>query len=171
VDRVQDVVVTAPVGFDECFREHYSRLVALGASMSGSVEVGRDLAQETLLRASQRWDEVAGLEQPGAWLRRVMVNLLIDHHRSGSAERAALKRLNARAREVRVADPADVDDAAWCALLAALPARRRLIVELYYGDDRSIAEIAALVGISVGAVKSALGKARARLNRVLEDER
>jgi RNA polymerase sigma-70 factor (ECF subfamily) len=161
-------VVGATVGFEECFREHYPRLVALGASMSGSVDVGRELAQETMLRASRRWDEVASYDQPGAWLRRVMTNLLIDHHRSRAAERGAMERL-ARRAEVVADGPGD-DDASWAVLLAELPARQRMIVTLYYADDRSIEEIAHMLGVATGTVKSSLGRARDRLHDRLTQE-
>ena len=81
VVRVHDVGVTEEAGFDDLFRHHYARLVGLGVAMSGDHEVARELAQETMLRAHDRWDELADFQQPGAWLRRVMTNLLIDHHR------------------------------------------------------------------------------------------
>lgn len=38
------------------------------------------------MRAHARWDDLSTYAQPGAWLRRVMSNLLIDHHRSAEAE-------------------------------------------------------------------------------------
>ena len=50
--------------------------------MTGRRDVATDLAQETLLRAHQRWADVATFDAPAAWCRKVMVNLLIDHHRS-----------------------------------------------------------------------------------------
>jgi RNA polymerase sigma-70 factor (ECF subfamily) len=97
-----------------------------------------------------------------------MTNLLIDHHRSRAAERAALERLEGRAQIV--AEGPDEDGAAWAALLAELPARQRMIVTLYYADDRSIEEIADLLDVATGTVKSALGKARARLHDRLTKE-
>jgi DNA-directed RNA polymerase specialized sigma24 family protein len=80
-------------GYDELFRESYTRLVFLGLSMSGDPELARDLAQETMLRAHRHWAEISEYDEPGAWLRRVMTNLLIDHHRSKVSEGAAVERL------------------------------------------------------------------------------
>ena len=153
--------------FDECFRHEYPRLVALGVAMSGSAEVARELAQETMLRAHARWNEVSTYEQTGAWLRRVMSNLLIDHHRSVTAERAATERLRRHAVASSVAPEAGCD---WSQLVAALQPRQRVIVTLYYAEDRSVDEVASIVGVATGTVKSALGKARARLLDALREE-
>jgi RNA polymerase sigma-70 factor (ECF subfamily) len=167
VARVHDVPMSVAVGFDECFRLHYPRLVALGVTMCGSNEVARELAQETMLRAHARWDELQTYERPDAWLRRVMSNLLIDHHRSRSAERAAVARLQARP----VALPGEHEMAEqWHRLVAALPARQRMIVTLYYAEDLPVDEIAEALEIATGTVKSALGKARHRLHRALKEE-
>jgi RNA polymerase sigma factor (sigma-70 family) len=165
--RVQDVAVSVVVGFDECFRLHYPRLVALGVAMSGSAEVARELAQETMIRAHARWDELQTYERPEAWLRRVMSNLLIDHHRSRAAERAAFTRL--QARPIAYA-PGEHDVPEWHTLIASLPARQRMIVTLYYAEDLPIDEIATMLDVANGTVKSALAKARDRLHRTLTEE-
>ena len=154
------------VDFDECFRHEYPRLVGLGTAMSGSTEVARELAQETMMRAHARWDEVSAYEQPGAWLRRVMSNLLIDHHRSAVAERAAHERLQRSPASSVVCEPGD--DWEW--LVGPLPSRQRVIVTLYYAEDRSVDEIASMLDIAPGTVKSALGKARARLLEAMSEE-
>jgi RNA polymerase sigma-70 factor (ECF subfamily) len=150
--------------YEDCFREQYPRLVALGAAMAGNREVARELAQEAMLRAHARWDEVGTYDAPGAWLRRVMTNLVIDHLRSRRAEESAVVRLGAR--QPGATDGLDVP-ADWAALVAPLPARQRIIVTLFYGEDLSLEQIADLLDIRVGTVKSALGKARERLAGLL----
>jgi RNA polymerase sigma-70 factor (ECF subfamily) len=154
--------------FDELFRAHYRRLVAIGVAMSGDQEVARELAQETMLRAHDRWGELVAFDQPGAWLRRVMTNLLIDHHRRRTVERTALTRMDAADGRID-GDIAEVGDDAvtWAALIDPLPMRQRAIIALHYGDDRSVAEIADLLGISTGTVKSTLSKARQRLREIV----
>lgn len=151
-------------GFEGCFREHFSRLVALGVAMSGSREVARDLAQETMVRAHAHWDEIRYYDVPWAWLRRVMTNLLIDHHRSRRAEGAAVVRLGARLDDGRP-DTARPGPSAgdWAAMIAPLPPRQRAVVTLFYAEDLSIEQIAEVLHIRTGTVKSALAKARDRL--------
>jgi RNA polymerase sigma-70 factor (ECF subfamily) len=143
--------------FEECFRVHFSRLVALGESVTGDSGVAHDLAQETFLRLHDRWETVSEYDQPGSWLRLVMSNLLIDHHRSRSAERRAVQRL-AHGSPRQEPDLFEPDE--WSRLVAVLPARQRLIVTLFYGYDQAITDIAETLDISANTVKSSLSKAR-----------
>jgi RNA polymerase sigma-70 factor, ECF subfamily len=149
-------------GFDELFVDEYPKLVALGVSMSADREVARELAQETMIRAHDRWDEIVQYDEPGAWLRRVMSNLLIDHHRSRTAEAAAVQRLGARSPATAGAASSSTS---WGELLAPLTAQQRIVATLFYADDLSIADIATTLDISAGTVKSTLSKVRNRLRR------
>lgn len=168
--------------YDEYFRECYPQLVALGAAMCGDRELARELAQETMIRAHHRWDEIQHYEHPRAWSKRVMTNLLIDQHRSRTAERSAIGRLPTTA-------VADLDGSAlqgdtgddpprsgtgaverWATLLEPLTVNQRAIATLYYAEDHSIASIADELGMTTGAVKAALFKIRRRLRRSLGQE-
>ncbi len=144
--------------FDELFVEQYPKLVALGVSVSGDHEVARELAQESMIRAHHRWEEVRRYDVPAAWLRRVMSNLLIDHHRSRTAERSALERLGSAS-----ATTESVRSTPWVELMAPLTPRQRLVATLYYADDLAVGEIADALDVSTGTVKSTLAKARRRL--------
>lgn len=144
-------------GFEAVFEDHYPCLVALGAAMTGSLETGHDLAQETMLRAYDRWDTVGAFDHLGSWLRRVLTNLAIDRHRSAVSEAAALARLPRRSADDMPAL------AEWTTLVAGLDPRQRVIVTLFYGEDRSVEEIAELLDTPEGSIKSALWRARQRL--------
>jgi RNA polymerase sigma-70 factor, ECF subfamily len=163
VIRVHDVEVRPDAGFDALFEEQYPKLVSLGTALCGSREVARELAQETMLRAYRHWNDVGAFDRPDAWLRKVMTNLLIDHHRSSGAERSAWGR-------VRQPVVAQAELGEWECLVAGLPMRQRMIVTLFYGEDRSIDEISQLLGVSSGTVKAALSRARQRLLRALTME-
>jgi len=152
--------------FEECFREHFPRLVALGESMTGDSGVAHEFAQEAFIRLHDRWDTVSTYERPEKWLRRVMSNLLIDHHRSRTAERRAVERLANRVLRDEVPDR--VEPGEWLELVAVLPARQRLIVSLFYGCDQPISEIAEALGVSENTVKSSLSKARNTLRAETE---
>lgn len=158
--------MTVDSDFDTLFRELFPRLVSLGALKTGRVDVARELAQETMTRAHARWNELATYDAPEAWCRTVMTNLLIDHHRTTTAERRAVERLSDNARPST--DTPSLDG--WNELVAPLPDRQRLIVTLYYADDLSVGQIAQLTDISRGAVKASLFKARRTLERRLAEE-
>jgi RNA polymerase sigma-70 factor (ECF subfamily) len=110
-----------------------------------------------------RWDEV---ENPAAWVRRVVTNRAASHWRRRAREAAALARLAARPHAVELAPE---HDEFW-SRVRALPRREAQVVALYYVDDRPVAEIAALLGIAEGTVKATLAHARASLARMLAIE-
>jgi RNA polymerase sigma-70 factor (ECF subfamily) len=161
-----DVAVAVAGDFEALFRSVFPRLVSLGAIKTGRIDIARELAQETMLRAHARWDDITTYESPEAWCHVVMTNLLIDHHRSTTSERRAAEHVGRRADE---SSPAPTLDR-WNELVEPLPDRQRLIVTLYYGEDSSVTEIAESLGISAGAVRAALFKARRTLRRRLEEE-
>lgn len=158
--------------YDDFFRDAYPKLVALGLAMSTPRQIAQDLAQETMLRAYAHRDRLAGLDSPYGWCRRVMSNLLIDQHRSGSAERRAMGRL---ARNVVVASHLDTEsptadiDGVWAHLVEPLSEQQRCVATLYYAEDRSVAEIADDLGWSVGSVKTTLARVRRKVSRRLSD--
>jgi len=152
--------------FEECFHEHFPRLVALGISMTGDSGVAHELAQEAFARLHDQWATVDAYDRPGSWLRRVMSNLLIDHHRARTAERRAVGRLS---NSVPRHQPERSQPDEWSELVAVLPARQRLIVSLFYGCDQPISEIADALNVSENTVKSALSKARNTLRAELEE--
>jgi RNA polymerase sigma-70 factor, ECF subfamily len=166
----EDVTVAVDTEFEALFRDVFPRLVSLGALKTGRVDVARDLAQETMTRAHARWDELATYDAPAAWCRTVMVNLLIDHHRSRAAEQRAVDRLStADTTVVAAADPTPSLDE-WNELVAPLPERQRMIVTLYYADDLTVGQIAQLLDTSRGAIKASLFKARRTLRNRLDEE-
>ena len=158
------MIVTAPADYEALFRSEFPRLVSLGVAMVGRRDVARDLAQETMLRAHRQWDSLSTYDVPQAWLRRVMVNLLIDHQRSAKAEQRALRRLG-DPDEPTGGEPA-VDE--WWELVGPLPERQRTIATLYYAEDLSVDEIAGLLGVTAGTIKASLHKARASIGQRLE---
>lgn len=150
--------------FEELFRDQYPRLVAFGLSMTGSVEVARDLAQDTMSRAHQNWETLSAADVPAAWLTRVMRNLVIDHGRRQHVESNAIERLSRHVDAVAdVVVESRLDD-----MLAVLPERQRVVVAMVYCADYSIAETAAALGIAQGTVKATLWKARRSIGRYLE---
>jgi RNA polymerase sigma-70 factor, ECF subfamily len=160
--RGSEVIDGSP-GFDDLYRREIVPLATLGAALTGSRESGADLAHEALLRAYRAWPEVSALDRPGAWVRRVLINLASDVRRRGGRERRALGRMASRQA---TASPIDVDDSFWAAV-RALPERQRAAVALHYVDDLSIDGIADVLGVTSGTVKASLFAARRSLAATL----
>jgi RNA polymerase sigma-70 factor (ECF subfamily) len=162
-------MMVAPSGtndFDGFFRAEYPKLVAIAYGLTGSYETGCELAQETLLRCHRSWSKVAEMDAPGAWARRVVINLATDAHRSGRR----LRRMPDWVRADRVAPSADPVVDGWWTSVRELPERQRAVVALHYLEDRSVAEVADILGIAEGTVKATLAKARQSLSRKLTRE-
>lgn len=148
--------------FDAFFRDEFPKMVALALAMTGVREVARDLAQDSMTSAFRRWDEVSGLERPGAWLRRATINAAISWRRRSLTERAAIARL----RPTTVDAPREPEERFW-ECVRSLPPRQRSVTGLYYVEDRSVADIAEILDIAEGTVKATLSKARSSLATTL----
>ncbi|WP_436796262.1 SigE family RNA polymerase sigma factor [Actinospongicola halichondriae] len=154
--------------FAAFFRAEYPGLVALATAVTGDRHAGEDIASEAMSRAYRRWARIASYDKPGAWTRRVAVNLLHSRRRRlGSEVRALLRVGNGDAVDADGADRvvgADNFDA----LLAPLAPRQRTATALHYLADLSVAEIADAMGCAEGTVKSHLHAARTAMSEALE---
>lgn len=148
--------------FDEVFRASYPRLVAALRLAAGDEELAADCVQEAFARAHLRWRTVGRYDQPAAWVRTVSVNLLRDTLRR-QQRAATVQRLLLRQTHV---SPPPLDDRLASAL-AHLPPQQRIATALHYVEDLPVAEVAAAMGLSVGAVKFHLHQGRAKLRELL----
>ena len=119
--------------FEAMYRRELHVLTDLASSLTGDREQGADLAHEAMARAYRSWATVGQLERPGAWTRRVVLNLATDVHRRGKSEARALERLHTtEATEATNATdaPATSSDQFWHAVRSlALSLRAEEVVE------------------------------------------
>lgn len=156
-------------GFEAFFRSEYPRLVALLVAVTGSRPVAEELAQEALLRAHVRWDRIVRYDRPGAWVRRVALNLASHHRNRRRSEQRAVDRLRRQrpSEPYAYADGSVAGDDFW-ALVRRLPPRQAAAVALHHLEDRPVAEVAAILGCAQGTAKAHLHKGRAALARMLD---
>jgi RNA polymerase sigma-70 factor, ECF subfamily len=162
------VHVTGPVAgsdasdetYDETYHRELPAIVALTVAMTGDREAGVDLAQEAMLRAYRAWSKVGRLDRPGAWIRRVAINLALDARKRRRREQRGVVRLAARASDAPAHEP--TDEQFWDAV-RALPERQRAAVALHYLEDMAVADVAEVLDVAAGTVKSALFAARRTL--------
>ena len=169
-DRIEGPPVPAPFerftsDYATFYRRELGPLVALAAAIAGT-DRAEDLAQEALLRAHREWDRIARYDKPGAWARRVTINLATSARRRRTTERRALER--AANRRHLDAPPPEVDE--FWALVRRLPHRQAAAVALHYLEDLSVAEIAHALGCAEGTAKAHLHQARRTLAQQLGAE-
>jgi RNA polymerase sigma-70 factor (ECF subfamily) len=159
--------VRAPEPFDSFFRREFRLLVGLAYALSGSQVAAEDIAQEALLAAYRRWDEVGSLDSPGGWVRRVVANQSVSSVRRRVSEAKGLIRLGLRHESV--ARPEMPSDSEWIwTLVRRLPRRQAQVVALYYFDGLSMPEIGNVLEISKESVNTHLRRARETLAGELE---
>ena len=151
--------LAATATFDGFYRRELPGLVALAAALAGPASAD-DIAQEAMLTAYRRWETVARLDLPAAWVRRVCANLAMSTLRRRGAEARALLRLGARPQ--RTVELAPEPDAFW-AEVRALPRRQAQAVALAYVYQMGVADIAATLGVAEGTIKTHLFRGRAAL--------
>jgi len=151
--------------FEQFFLRHYPLVVRSLTLITGDPERAVDGAQEAFIKAYAAWGEVRDLEMPVAWVRRTAINKCLDSYK---ADRRRQRRELPHASHH--GPPADgvITDVYVLDLVQQLPDRQRAVTVLYYVEDLSVAEVAAAVGISQGAVKFHLNQARERLRTQLE---
>lgn len=151
--------------FDEFYAFEYRAVVRLAYKLSGTLSVAEDLAQEAFLRAFRDWSTVNAYEHPGAWVRRVTINLA---HSRGRRQRGVW-RLALEPPEEPWTDPAISHDTRelW-ALVGRLPRRQAEVLVLYYEVDQSTAQISEILGCAESTVRVHLHRARTQLAAVLD---
>jgi RNA polymerase sigma-70 factor (sigma-E family) len=135
--------------------------------MVGDRSEAEDVVQECLLRIARKWPRVRSMDYPSAYVRRVMVSLILD----GAGQRSR------RSAELGAVEPppAGMGDGAAAAALDAradllgamtgLPGRQRAVLVLRYFADLQESEVAEILNCSVGTVKSSASRALERLRQ------
>jgi len=154
------------VTFEEFYRTEYPRLVPMLRALTGDRQRAEDLAQDALWKAQRDWTKISAYDRPGAWVRRVALNASANVRRRERREVAALTRIGAGAH---ITDDPMAGEAHLWRFVRDLPDQQRWAVALHYVEDRSLADIAAVLGCSEGSVKTHLSRARATLARRLND--
>jgi len=158
--------VTEP--FEGFFDREYPRMVAVAYAVSGSRWAAEELAQEACLRAYRSWDKVSGYDKPGAWLRRVTINLATSFVRRRISEVKAVEKY--ALRRIDPIEPHPDDELEFWAEVRRLPRRQREAVVLRYVDDMDGVEIAEVMGVSESAVRTHLQRGREALAKALTGE-
>jgi RNA polymerase sigma-70 factor (ECF subfamily) len=166
VSEFSDAVVVEDL--ETLFRAHYGRLVRALTLVSGSQEAAADAVQEAFVKAHLHWRRVQRYDDPVGWIRRVAINKLHDENRRQGRKDKAVERLQGEMRSdgVEWSDGADAG-----ALLAGLPKQQRLAMALFYVEGLSVAEVAATLDISEGAVRFHLHQGRTRLRGLVADQK
>jgi RNA polymerase sigma-70 factor (sigma-E family) len=142
----------------------YAALLRRAYLLTGDQRAAEDLVQETLLRCCSAWRRSAA-ENPDAYAARTMANLCVSGWRRRRFREQPLPETTEPTPYADGAAERAERDAMWQTLQAA-PAGQRAVLVLRYYEDLPEADVAQILGISVGAVRSQAAKGLATLRRV-----
>src|SRR2546425_2548832 len=152
--------------FTAYVNERRAALYATAYHLTGDRHEAEDLLQTALFSTYRAWDRISDKAAVGGYLRRTMTNLHISAWRR--------RKLNEYPTEELPETPGDTDAmrgtelraVLWQAL-ARIPQTQRTMLVLRYYEGRTDPELADILGISVGTVKSSIWRS---LRRLREDE-
>lgn len=160
--------------FDLLMRGHVSALYRSAYRWTGDVSQSEDLVQEALTRLFPQLAQLRQIEQIRPWATRVMYRIFVDHLR------------RTRRSPVTYMGDEDVDapDPTWdpealteqaldrdriAAAWPQLQEQHRVVLSLHEIEGYSLEEVAVMVEVPLGTVKSRLNRARARLRELLTE--
>lgn len=158
--------------YDYLVSKYMRRVVSIAWGIVRNASDAEDLAQEAFVKAFQTIDRFRSDQPFGPWIYRIVTNLALDvmkhrarfrHEEITDAEPAARRDradLPAMAHELS----RRIDDA-----IESLPEMQRVVARFYLVEQFDHAEIAAMMGLSQGTVRSHLSLARAKLKEKLAD--
>ena len=154
-------VVDPTPSFDEIFVAEFTAVERTVFLIVHDREVAKEVTQDAFVALLRAWRKVSRYERPGAWVRRVAIRLAMR----------ALKRQESRSlaerRSVEPQGPVSTRDLDVWLAIRALPARQRAAVVLFYLEDRSVGEVAEMLGCSPQTTRVHLYRARQRLEELL----
>jgi RNA polymerase sigma-70 factor (sigma-E family) len=151
--------------FTEFVSSTLPRLLRFGHALTGDSSAAEDLVQTALARSWRAW-RLRRIEDPQAFVRKVMVNSYASWRRGGRRRETTTAHQSVDSISDDQASHIDDRDLVWRAL-RTLPPRQRAVIVLRYYEDLSELEIAAVMGTSPGTVKSQAARALRRLAAVL----
>ncbi|MFG3441924.1 SigE family RNA polymerase sigma factor [Nonomuraea sp. NPDC047897] len=151
--------------FAEFVAERADALLRYGYVLSGNAHDAADLTQEALIRLHRAWARVRRKDDPESYTRMIMARLHISVWRRRRRERLVWDLPETSHLDTR---PSDGEQGLWQAL-AELPRRQRTVLVLRYYEQLTDSEIAGVLKISHGTVRSHASLGLSRLRSAIAD--
>lgn len=163
--------------FDAFVREYQDMVYAVAVRLLANEADAEDVAQMVFLRAYERFDEIQADPRVAGWLKTVTTHLCLNHlerYRARWRFFSEMGEAGAPEFDVAAADAgpeAALDEserhARLDAALRALPPHQRVPLVLFHFEQHACDEIARLLGVSVGKVRTDMHRGRLALRRWL----
>ena len=162
----EELMARAAAGSDRAFEELYLRYARrlkgfFFLQLGGDEELAADATHDVFLRAYEARSRYQEGRSVSTWLFTIAYNLCRNHYRSNAYEAQLLATLDAEPADeapIEVQMDAATLDEALAQVLAELPAPLHQLFSLHYQEELTIPQVAEIVGIPEGTVKSRLHK-------------
>ncbi|GAA1968590.1 SigE family RNA polymerase sigma factor [Catenulispora subtropica] len=154
-------------GFAEFVASRAAALFRTAVLIVGDRHAAEDLVQSALERTYRHWGRVSAMETPEPYVRRILANLAVDHFRA--VNRRPVRLLDHDGVAPDHSPDVDEHDAV-IRVLRELPPRMRAVLVLRYFDDLTEAQVAEVLGIAVGTVKSQAARGLAKLREAMASQ-
>jgi RNA polymerase sigma-70 factor (ECF subfamily) len=163
--------------FDAFVLEYQDMVYAVAVRLLADEADAEDVAQTVFLRAYERFDQLQGEATVPGWLKTVTTNLCLNHleryrarwrffSEMGEAGGPGFEAVATEASPEAVLDDAE-RHARLEAALRALPPHQRVPLVLFHFEQHGCDDIARLLGVSVGKVRTDMHRGRIALRRWL----
>lgn len=162
----EQLMAKAATGSDTAFEELYRRYARrlkgfFFLQLGGDEELAADATHDVFLRAYEARDHYQEGRKVDTWLFTIAYNICRNHYRSNAYEAQLLATLDAEPitnQQIEVQLDQTALDEALTQVLAELPAPLHQIFSLHYQEELTIPQIAEIVGVPEGTIKSRLHK-------------
>ncbi len=151
--------------YEELYRMHVGRVVALCTRLCKDREIAEDLAQEAFVLAWRKLDKFRGDSAFGSWLYRIATNTSLSYLRKQKPFQNSIDIDDTDEESVTedIAERMGLEQA-----IATLPDGARAVFVLYSLEGYTHDEISGLLGIAQGSSKAQLHRARKLLQSYLK---
>ncbi len=149
------------------YRAFYAWASSVCRRYTHDAEATRECVQDGFFKVFTKMDKYGGDLPFESWLKKIMINTCIDRYRARLNETHTVELTEAHDKQVLAETLINADAEYLLHLVRRLPPAYQTTFNLYAIEGYEYQEIADLLGVSIGSVKSNLSKARFRLKEML----
>jgi len=157
-----------PSALEELVAAHFNSAAGFCGFLTGSEDAGRELLAEAIALATLRFRQLRSRDRFRAWFYAIIRNRWRSTYSRRKRE-LSLDALNMSAASGANPSGSDYDQRIIDQTLARLRPHEREAFVLFYLEDLTLKEVASVLGVRVGTVKTRLHRARKRLEPHLRD--
>jgi RNA polymerase sigma-70 factor (ECF subfamily) len=176
--------MTAAERFEAFLRKHQDMVYATAVRLLGNRTEAEDVAQTVFLKAYERFEQIGASPTAAGWLKTVATNVCLNHlsrYRTRWRLFSELDRDDAEGEKARYEDTLSSGESQASAVeqsdnlerleraLLQLPDHQRVPLVLFHFEDRTYQDIADLLGVSLGKLKTDIHRGREALKKTLTE--